>query len=84
LCAVAGIATPFCVLTTALDALCHDFKVVLLEDCSTASSLDQHQQTLDLYRRNPLYPLFKVLPSTELINNLGNKSKRHPPQEPRQ
>lgn len=70
LCAVAGIATPFCVLTTAMDALCHDFKTVILEDCSTAFSHDLHEQTLDLYRRNPLYPLFRVMTSTELMNEL--------------
>ncbi len=71
LCAVAGIATPFCVLSTALDALCHDFKTVLLEDCSAASSLDQHQQTLGTYRRNPLYPLFRVMTSPELMEDVS-------------
>jgi nicotinamidase-related amidase len=70
LCAVAGIATPFCVLTTAMDALCHDFKSVVLEDCSAASSSEQHLQTLDVYRKNPLYPLFRILHSTELIADL--------------
>lgn len=70
LCALAGIATPFCVLTTALDALCHDFKAVILENCSAAYSDDQHQQTLDIYRRNPLYPLFRIMTSTELMNEL--------------
>jgi len=70
LCAVAGIATPFCVLTTAMDALCHDFKAVILEDCSTAFSHELHEQTLDIYRRNPLYPLFRVMTSIELINEL--------------
>ncbi len=70
LCAVAGIATPFCVLTTAMDALCHDFKAVILEDCSTAFSNDLHRQTLEIYRRNPLYPLFRVMTSTEMIKEL--------------
>jgi len=70
LCAVAGIATSFCVLTTAMDALCHDFKAVILEDCSAAFSDDLHQQTLGLYRRNPLYPLFRVMTSAELMNEL--------------
>ena len=70
LCAVAGIATPFCVLTTAMDALCHDFKAVILENCSTAFSDDLHQNTLDIYRRNPLYPLFRILTSTELMKEL--------------
>jgi nicotinamidase/pyrazinamidase len=70
LCAVAGIATPFCVLTTAMDALCHDFKAVILENCSTAYSDDLHQKTLDIYRRNPLYPLFRIMKSTDLMDEL--------------
>jgi len=75
LCAVAGIATSFCVLTTAMDALCHDFKAVILENCSTAFSEDLHRQTLDIYRRNPLYPLFRIMKSTEFMDELKpNKS----------
>ena len=70
LCAVAGIATHFCVLTTAMDALCHDFKAVLLEDCSTAFSETIHEQTLSVYRRNPLYPLLRVLSSSDLAAEL--------------
>lgn len=64
--AVAGIATNFCVLTTAMDALCHDFKAVILEDCSTAFSREIHNQTLSVYRKNPLYPLFRVMTSSDL------------------
>lgn len=63
LCAVGGISTNFCVLTTAMDAICHDFSVVLLEDCSTAASQEAHDRTLGLYRRNPLHPLFRVMDS---------------------
>jgi nicotinamidase-related amidase len=70
LCAVAGIATNFCVLTTAMDALCHDFKAVLLEDCSAAFSREIHGNTLDLYRRNPLYPLLRVMNSEDLVREL--------------
>jgi nicotinamidase-related amidase len=66
LCAVAGISTNFCVLATAMDALCHDFKAVLLEDCTAASSESIHEAVLALYRRNPLDPLFRVLSSGEL------------------
>ncbi len=66
LCAVGGIATHFCVLTTVMDAICHDFKAVLLEDCTTAFPEQVHEQTLDSYRRNPLYPLLKVASSAEL------------------
>jgi nicotinamidase-related amidase len=71
LCAVGGISTHFCVLTTVMDAICHDFKAVLLADCATAYSDEVHEQTLKLYRRNPLYPLLKVATSTELLGMLG-------------
>lgn len=70
LCAVAGIATHICVLSTALDALCHDFKAVLLEDCTASYSKIIHDQTLDNYRRNPLYPLLRVLSSQALSEEL--------------
>jgi nicotinamidase-related amidase len=70
LCAVAGISTHFCVLTTAMDAVCYDFKAVLLEDCAAAYSECIHKQVLSLYRRNPLYPLLKVAHSSELITEL--------------
>ena len=66
LCAVGGISTNFCVVATVMDALCHDFKAVLLEDCSAAFSEALHEQTLNLYRRNPLYPLLKVASAAEL------------------
>jgi nicotinamidase-related amidase len=70
LCAVGGLATNICVLTTVLDAICHDFKAVLLEDCSAASSKKIHEQTMDSYRRNPLYPLLRVAKSTDLVSEL--------------
>ena len=70
LCAVGGISTHFCVLTTVMDAICNDFKAVLLEDCSAAYSREVHQQTLDCYRRNPLYPLLRVASSHELGKEL--------------
>jgi nicotinamidase/pyrazinamidase len=70
LCAVGGIATEYCVLTTVMDALCHDFKAVFVEDCSTSYSESIHEQTLSLYRRNPLYPLMRVITSSELVAEL--------------
>jgi hypothetical protein len=47
---------------------------VLLEDCSAAPSKQLHEQTLDNYRRNPLYPLLRVAKSTDLIDELLGKS----------
>jgi len=71
LCAVAGIATNFCVLTTVMDAICHDFQAVLLQDCSASWSEEIHDRTVNVYRRNPLYPLLRVCSSTELAADLG-------------
>jgi len=65
--AVTGIATHFCVLTTALDALCHDFRAVILEDCSAAPTAEMHQRTLDNYRRNPLHPLLRIMDSASFL-----------------
>ncbi len=74
LCAVGGIATNFCVLTTVMDAICNDFQAVLLEDCSASWSEEIHSRTLDVYRRNPLYPLLSVRSSIELAADLGARA----------
>ena len=70
LCAVAGISTNVCVLATVLDTISHGFKAVLLEDCTAAFSEVIHDQTLNLYRRNALYPLLRVTTSAELVKDL--------------
>jgi len=76
LCAVAGIATNFCVLTTVMDALSHGFKAVLLEDCSNALDTNIHRQIVDVYRRNPLYPLLRVMTSAEFLADLNGQAKQ--------
>ena len=68
--AIVGIATNFCVLTTAMDALCHDFKAIIVDDCTTAFSQEIHEQCLATYRRNPLYPLFQIMSSENLLKTL--------------
>ena len=73
LCAVAGIATNFCALTTALVAICYNFKTVLIEDCTAASSESIHHKILDIYRRNPLYPLLRIATSADLLKELTRK-----------
>jgi len=75
LCAVAGITTPFCVLATALDAICWDFKAVILEDCTAGASKKIHEQTLEIYRRSALYPLLKVASSSQLLVELSSSDE---------
>jgi len=77
LCAVAGITTNFCVLTTAMDSICCDFKTIILEDCTAAVTEEIHRKTLDLYRRTALYPLLRVLASGELVSELGGSPLRN-------
>ena len=57
-----------------MDAVCHDFKAVMLEDGSASYSEQLHEQTLGLYRHNPLYPLLRVAKSADLIAELLGKS----------
>ncbi len=66
--AVCGITSLFCVLATALDSLCHDFKTIIVEDASCAHKDEVHQALMDFYRRNPLYPLFRVLPASDVAS----------------
>ena len=70
MCAIGGISTNFCVLATAIDCICYDFKTVLLEDCSAAATEEIHNNILKCYRKNPLYPLFKVCTSEDLLRDL--------------
>ena len=57
---VCGLMTPYCVLTTALDAIAHDFRAVLVSDASNALDDAAHQGCLDIYRKGPLDPLLTV------------------------
>jgi nicotinamidase-related amidase len=75
LCAVGGIATHFCVLTTVMDAICNDYKAVLLADGSAAPTESIHEQTLAAYRRNPLYPLLRVMRTEALAEELLSSAK---------
>jgi len=65
-----GLNSHWCVLSSALDALANDFRAYILEDCCASYSRNVHETTMDLYRKNPLYPLFKILRMGEFIREL--------------
>lgn len=65
--AVAGLMTPYCVLTSALDAVSSDFMAVLVADACNAHSDEIHANCLDIYRKNPLRPLLSVQTVDELL-----------------
>ncbi|MBM4340175.1 MAG: cysteine hydrolase [Deltaproteobacteria bacterium] len=58
---VTGITTEVCVLMTAMDGLCHDFSVILLEDCCASRSKEIHRECINLYQDFSLYPLFRIM-----------------------
>ncbi len=68
--AVAGINTHFCVISTALDAICHDFCTVLLEDLSAAYKREIHASFMDAYRNSAIYPLLTVATGDEFLSTI--------------
>ena len=66
-----GIATHWCVLSSAFDALSNDFRVVIVEDCCASFSREMHENCLAIYRKNPLVPLLRVMTLGALIEELG-------------
>jgi len=67
---VAGLTIEFCVLTTVMDGLCHDFSAVILEDCTVSHTKERHQACLGLYRENGLYPLLQVMTLSEFLKEV--------------
>ena len=59
--AIAGVATHVCVLMTAMDGICHDFRVTVLKDCCASYREEIHESTVRIYERSPLEPLFCFL-----------------------
>jgi len=68
---VVGIGTPVCVLTTALDGLAHDFRVIMLEDCCAAFRQEDHEAIIEVYRHCLREPLFRIMKLDEFLNQAG-------------
>ncbi|MCL0079581.1 cysteine hydrolase [Dehalococcoidia bacterium] len=69
--AVAGISTPVCVLTTVLDGISHEFKVIILEDCCATYRRADHDAIINLYRKGPLYPLLQAMSLDDFLSILS-------------
>lgn len=67
---VTGITTEVCVLTTAMDGLCHDFFAIILEDCSASRNREIHQGCLNPYRDSGLYPLLRIMTLEEFLREV--------------
>jgi nicotinamidase/pyrazinamidase len=69
---VTGITTEVCVLMTAMDGLCHDFSVIILEDCCASRNREIHQGCLALYRDFALYPLLKIMTLGQFLKEVSS------------
>ena len=67
---VTGITIEVCVLMTALEGLCLDFSVIILEDCSASRSKEMHQSCLNLYRDFALYPLLRIMTLSDFLKEV--------------
>ena len=66
--AVCGIHTHFCVLATALDAVCLDFHSIMIEDLSAAYKTEIHENCIEAYRKSAVYPILRVMAASEFLN----------------
>jgi nicotinamidase/pyrazinamidase len=73
-----GINSHWCVLSSALDALSNDFQAYIIEDCSASYSAEIHQTVMNMYRSNPLYPLFKIMTLKEFLKELDETTTASP------
>jgi len=68
---VCGITTPFCVLTTALDAVSHDFAAMVVQDCCDAAKQAQHDAVVSCYAGSVLEPLLQLLTLEQALTIVG-------------
>jgi nicotinamidase-related amidase len=68
--AIAGINSHWCVLSTAFDALSHDFCAYIISDCCASFHADIHEKTMNLYRKSILHPLFQIIALKEFAKTL--------------
>ncbi|NQT74269.1 MAG: cysteine hydrolase [Chloroflexi bacterium] len=70
--AVAGIGTPVCVLTTVLDAIAHDFRAVLLEDCCASFRPADHEAIIGVYRKCLRDPILRVMTLDQFLSTVSD------------
>ena len=74
---IAGVATHVCVLMTAMDGICHDFRVIVLKDCCASYRADIHDSTIQIYEHSPLEPLLRFLALEDFLA-IEERGSTHP------
>jgi nicotinamidase/pyrazinamidase len=73
---VTGLTIEFCVLSTVMDGLCHDFSAIILEDCTVSHTKERHEACLSLYRETSLYPLLRTMNLTQFLDDVSTQEIR--------
>jgi nicotinamidase/pyrazinamidase len=72
---VGGINTHVCVLATAMDSVCNDFNVIVLEDCSASRDQEVHRGCIEVLRKSGMSPLLRVMTSTEFLEEIRQEPR---------
>ncbi|MFA4916151.1 MAG: isochorismatase family cysteine hydrolase [Syntrophales bacterium] len=67
---LAGINSHWCVLSSAMDALSLDFCTYIIENCCASFSKEVHENIMNIYRKNPLRPLFQIMKLDEFLKEI--------------
>lgn len=67
---VGGVAAEVCVLSTAYDAISHNFKVIVLEDCCASRFKEIHNHIIAVLKASPMYPLLRVMTLAKFLQEL--------------
>ena len=68
---VTGMTMEVCVLMTAFEGLCHDFFVIILENCTASRNKELREGCLNLYRENVLDPLLRIMTLDEFLKEVS-------------
>jgi len=64
---IGGVSTEICILSTAYDAVCNNFKVIVVDDCCASRLRETRDRVLDILRKSPLYPLLRVMTLSDFL-----------------
>jgi len=67
---IGGVSTEVCIISTAYDSVCNNFRTIILDDCCASRHKETHGQILDILRRSPLRPLLRIMSLAEFLSEI--------------
>ncbi len=68
---ICGVATEVCILSTAYDGVCNNFKVIVLDDCCASRHRVIHEHVISILKKSPLYPLLRVMTLADFLQKFN-------------